>query len=402
MKTIALANQKGGVGKTTTAASLGVGLAQQGKKVLLVDADAQGNLTQMLGWRQPDELSPTLADLMTKAINEEPIAPSEGILHHASGVDLVPANIELSGLEVTLVNIMSRETVLRQYLSALTPAYDYAIIDCMPSLGMLTINALTAADSVIIPVQGQYLAAKGLEQLIEKVITSKTKAIIINSPCNPTGVVMSEEDLREVAKVVEKYDIFVLSDEPYDALVYDGVKAFSLAQIPEIRNKVFVLNSFSKTYAMTGWRVGYVIVPDGYAVHFAHLNEGLISCIPGFIQHAATVALQSDECVKSMLADYTRRRDILVDGINAIPGFSCPKPRGSFYAFCNIKAFGKTSQEFAEELLTKAGVVVVPGSAFGACGEGYVRLVFANSDENLQEAVRRIASYVQSAYPNLH
>lgn len=237
---------------------------------------------------------------------------------------------------------------------------------------------------------------------IEKVITPKTKAIIINSPCNPTGVVMSEEDLREVAKVVEKYDLFVLSDEPYDALVYDGVKAFSLAQIPEIRNKVFVLNSFSKTYAMTGWRVGYVIVPDGYAVHFAHLNEGLISCIPGFIQHAAAVALQSDECVKSMLADYTRRRDILVDGINAIPGFSCPKPRGSFYAFCNIKAFGKTSQEFAEELLTKAGVVVVPGSAFGACGEGYVRLVFANSDENLQEAVRRIASYVQSAYPNLH
>ena len=128
MKTIALANQKGGVGKTTTAASLGVGLAQQGKKVLLVDADAQGNLTQMLGWRQPDELSPTLADLMTKTVNEEPIAPGEGILHHASGVDLVPANIELSGLEVTLVNIMSRETVLRQYLSGLAPAYDYAII----------------------------------------------------------------------------------------------------------------------------------------------------------------------------------------------------------------------------------------------------------------------------------
>ena len=128
MKTIALANQKGGVGKTTTAASLGVGLAQQGKKVLLVDADAQGNLTQMLGWRQPDELSPTLADLMSKTVNEEPIAPGEGILHHASGIDLVPANIELSGLEVTLVNIMSRETVLRQYLSTAAPAYDYAII----------------------------------------------------------------------------------------------------------------------------------------------------------------------------------------------------------------------------------------------------------------------------------
>ena len=142
MKTIALANQKGGVGKTTTAASLGVGLAQQGKKVLLVDADAQGNLTQMLGWRQPDELSPTLADLMTKTINEEPIAPGEGILHHASGVDLVPANIELSGLEVTLVNIMSRETVLRQYLSTLAPAYDYAIIITLKTALMISWTTL--------------------------------------------------------------------------------------------------------------------------------------------------------------------------------------------------------------------------------------------------------------------
>ena len=161
MKTIALANQKGGVGKTTTAASLGIGLSRQGKKVLLIDADAQGNLTQMLGWPQPDELSPTLSTLMEKIIAEQSIAPGEGILHHSSGVHLVPANIELSALEVTLVNTMSRETMLRQYLSTVADRYDYALIDCMPSLGMLTINALTAADSVIIPVQAQYLPAKG-------------------------------------------------------------------------------------------------------------------------------------------------------------------------------------------------------------------------------------------------
>ncbi len=153
VKTIALANQKGGVGKTTTAASLGIGLSRQGKKVLLIDADAQGNLTQMLGWSQPDELSPTLSTLMEKIIAELPITPDEGILRHPSGVHLVPANIELSALEVTLVNTMSRETVLRQYLSTVADRYDYALIDCMPSLGMLTINALTAADSVIIPVQ---------------------------------------------------------------------------------------------------------------------------------------------------------------------------------------------------------------------------------------------------------
>ena len=175
MKTIALANQKGGVGKNTTAASLGIGVSRQGKKVLLIDADAQGNLTQMLGWPQPDELSPTLSTLMEKIIAEQPITPGEGILHHQSGIHLVPANIELSALEVTLVNTMSRETVLRQYLSTVADRYDYALIDCMPSLGMLTINALTAADSVIIPVQAQYLPAKGLEQLLRTMTRVKRR-----------------------------------------------------------------------------------------------------------------------------------------------------------------------------------------------------------------------------------
>ena len=193
MKTIALANQKGGVGKTTTAASLGIGLSRQGKKVLLIDADAQGNLTQMLGWPQPDELSPTLSTLMEKIIAEQPIAPGEGILHHSSGVHLVPANIELSALEVTLVNTMSRETVLRQYLSTVADRYDYALIDCMPSLGMLTINALTAADSVIIPVQAQYLPAKGLEQLLRTITRVKRQ---LNPKLEVDGIVLTMVDSR--------------------------------------------------------------------------------------------------------------------------------------------------------------------------------------------------------------
>ena len=193
MKTIALANQKGGVGKTTTAASLGIGLSRQGKKVLLIDADAQGNLTQMLGWPQPDELSPTLSTLMEKIIAEQPITPGEGILHHQSGIHLVPANIELSALEVTLVNTMSRETVLRQYLSTVADCYDYALIDCMPSLGMLTINALTAADSVIIPVQAHYLPAKGMTQLIKNITRVKKR---INPALKVDGVLLTLVDGR--------------------------------------------------------------------------------------------------------------------------------------------------------------------------------------------------------------
>ena len=193
MKTIALANQKGGVGKTTTAASLGVGLCRQGKKVLLIDADAQGNLTQMMGWPQPDDLSPTLADLMAKVITDQPITRGEGILETREGVHLIPANIELSAMEVTLVNTMSRETVLRQLLSTVSDRYDYAIIDCMPSLGMLTINALTAADSVMIPVQAQYLPAKGLEQLLKTVVRVKRQ---LNPHLEIDGILLTMVDER--------------------------------------------------------------------------------------------------------------------------------------------------------------------------------------------------------------
>ena len=169
MKIIVLANQKGGVGKSTTSINLGVGLARCGKKVLLIDADSQGNLTTMLGIRQPDELSVTLAANLEKVILDKPLDSKEGILHCEEGVDLLPSNIELSATEVNLVNTMSRETVLKTYLEEIKDGYDYILIDCMPSLGMLTLNALTAADSVIIPVQSHYLSAKGLEHLLKTI-----------------------------------------------------------------------------------------------------------------------------------------------------------------------------------------------------------------------------------------
>lgn len=168
MKTIAIANQKGGVGKSTTAANLGIGLADTGKKVLLIDFDAQGSLTESLGYKA-DEIEITISTMLEKTMNERNVLPDEGILHHDEGVDLMPANIELSGMEVTLVNTMSRELILKDYLKNVRKNYDYILIDCTPSLGMLTVNALTAADSVLIPVQAQYLPIKGLEQLIKTI-----------------------------------------------------------------------------------------------------------------------------------------------------------------------------------------------------------------------------------------
>ena len=164
---MAVVNQKGGTGKTTTTENLGVGLAMEGKKVLVVDTDPQASLTISLGYPVPDELPVTLSDMMAKVMMEKPIEQGEGILHHPEGIDLMPSNIELSGLEVSLVNAMSRETILRQYLDTVRQNYDFILLDCMPSLGMLTVNALAAADTVLIPVQAQYLPAKGLEQLLQ-------------------------------------------------------------------------------------------------------------------------------------------------------------------------------------------------------------------------------------------
>ena len=190
---IAVVNQKGGTAKTTTVENLGIGLAREGKKVLLVDTDPQGSLTISLGYPRPDELEITLFDLLNKTINEDSVSAGEGILHQAEGIDLIPANISLAGLEVALVNTMNRERILKQFLEPVKGNYDYVLLDCMPSLGMLTVNALAAADAALVPVQVNYLSAKGLEQLLQTINKVKRQ---INPKLRIEGILLTMVDGR--------------------------------------------------------------------------------------------------------------------------------------------------------------------------------------------------------------
>ena len=190
---IAICNQKGGVGKTVTTVNLGIGLARRDKRVLLVDVDAQGSLTASLGYQHPDQLEETIATVLSKVIEDKPLGPGEGITHQEEGVDLLPANIDLAAMEVTLVNIMSRETILREYLKTVRDQYDFILLDCCPSLGMLTINALSAADEILIPMQAHFLSLKGMEQLMRTIARVKRQ---INPNLTISGILITMADMR--------------------------------------------------------------------------------------------------------------------------------------------------------------------------------------------------------------
>ncbi|HEY6308123.1 MAG TPA: pyridoxal phosphate-dependent aminotransferase [Candidatus Angelobacter sp.] len=226
-------------------------------------------------------------------------------------------------------------------------------------------------------------------------ITDRTRLIILNSPHNPTGSVLSEQDVRDIGAAIGDRDIMVLSDEIYSRLLFEG-RHFSLMSVEGFKDRTIMLDGFSKTYAMTGWRLGYGVMRRELAQYFGRLMTNVNSCSAAFTQVAAIEAVRGDQSsVDHMREQFHRRRDRFVAGINRVPGFSCRVPQGAFYTFPSIRETGWTSKKLADALLEQAGVACLPGTAFGAYGEGYLRFSIANSMENLEKALERIEGWVK-------
>jgi aspartate/methionine/tyrosine aminotransferase len=228
---------------------------------------------------------------------------------------------------------------------------------------------------------------------IEPLITEKTRLIIINSPQNPTGAITEEAHLREIYDLAVKHDLYIYSDEIYSRMVYQEGNFFSISSLDKSKDRVILSNGFSKAFAMTGWRLGAIIAPPIVAERMMMLLQTTSSCVSAFVQRAGIAAIEgSNSTVNHMMNEYRKRRDLLVNGLNSIHGITCHMPGGAFYAFPNISSFGLTSEEFADAILDRANVALLPGSNFGSQGEGFVRLVYASSTANIEKALERISS----------
>jgi aminotransferase len=233
-------------------------------------------------------------------------------------------------------------------------------------------------------------------ELLESAITPKTKVVIIPFPNNPTGAIMTRDELAAIVEVLKNKKIMVLSDEIYAELTY-GERHVSIASFPEMKDRTIVINGFSKAFAMTGWRLGYVCAHPVLTEEMKKIHQYAIMCSPTTAQYAAIEALKGgDDAVDEMVREYNRRRRVLVEGFNKM-GLECFEPKGAFYVFPSIKSTGMTSDEFCEKLLTEEKVLVVPGNAFGDCGDGFIRACYATSMDDILEALKRIEKFINSA-----
>ena len=333
-------------------------------------------------------------------------ALDEGYTHYAPNAGLLELreaiaeklkkenNFEADPLTQICVTVGSQEAAYLAIMCTIEPGDEVLITDP----GYYTYkNCVKMAEGK--PVMVHVKKENGFRLLpedLEKKITSKSKMVIINSPCNPTGTVMTRSDLQAIDELAIKYDLLVLSDEIYEKIIYDGQKHHSIAALSKEPDRIITVNGFSKAYAMTGWRVGYIVANKTLISEIIKMQQSMLSSVTTFAQKAAIAALKGpQEPLFNMLKEFERRREIIINGLNRVDGFSVTKPDGAFYAFVNVREFGKSSLELSEYLLNEAKVVTTPGVAFGENGEGYIRISYATSIENIKEGLIHIQQAIE-------
>ena len=316
---------------------------------------------------------------LRKAISEH-IAQTHGLSYEPDGNVIVTAG----GMEALMLTM----------LTILNPGDEWIIGDpCWTNYSRQVLICSAVPKPVTVYAENGFLFTP---EALEAAITPRTKGFLINSPANPTGAIAEQEELEKLAEIAIRHDLYVISDEVYNSLVYNGQKAPSIAAIPGMQERTIIINSFSKTYAMTGWRVGYALGPSGIIRNMVKLQENVAACVNSAAQYGALEALTgSQEPVRKMVDTYEKRRELLIREFSGIPGLTCIAPKGTFYALLDISETGMEAKAFAMDLLQKAKTIVVPGHAFGEHGCRYVRLSFATSDENIREGAARIRAYMQ-------
>jgi len=342
---------------------------------------------------EPDfDTSKNISEAATKALGE-------GYTHYCNSQGIVPLRTEIAkemertrGVAIDpnrVVVTPGAKPIMFYSILALLGEGDEAIY---PNPGFPIYESMInfiGAKAVPIPLREELDFRLDVDELRSK-ITPHTRLIIINSPQNPTGGVLELDDIRAIADIAREHDIIVLSDEVYEHIIYEG-EPHSIASLPGMLDRTILLNGFSKTYAMTGWRLGYAVMPPELVDPIVGLIVNSVSCTATFIQHAGVEALTGpQDSTASMVAEFKKRRDLIVDGLNAIPGISCRRPKGAFYVFPNVKKLGMDSAQLADYLLNEAGVATLSGADFGKYGEGYLRLSYANSMENIGKALKKI------------
>ena len=360
--------------------------------------EAQGRPMIHLQIGEPDFDTPAhVREAAKKALDEGAThyAPFPGIpeLRQAIAADVTRRKGFEADPSQVFVTVGGKGVMLYAILGLIDPGDEVLV----PDPGYPIYESLTrfvGAKPVPIPIRMEHDFRLDVEELAG-LITPRTRLLIINSPANPTGGVLTRADLERIAELAQEHDLWVMTDEIYGRILYDGEEHVSIASLPGMRERTIVLDGFSKTFAMTGWRLGYAVVPESLIPTYSELIINTISCAPTFVQVGAVQALEGpQDDVDAMVVEFKARRDLVIEGLNRIPGIRAKTPLGAFYAFPSIGGTGLTGAELAERLLVEADVCVLAGTAFGGVGTDHIRISYANSRENLTEALGRIDRFV--------